>query len=407
MASWYSPSGLGPPMSRASLYIGKNHGDSTSTSSDSSEHSAVIRPTTRRPSRSSSSVLASSTTIAVMSSSIWRTKPHASRAAGGRSVMAGTLGRPPIVVLAAGRRVTSPLWASSSAIRDSRVGTCALPLVAVVAILGGIALATADGSGPTRGRASATSTTTTSSTTTSSTRPTTTTTTAPPLPPPRRLRRRRPPPCARAAATERVATTPDGPPPGCHPSYSGCVPITAGTHCTGQPGAGPTYAGAVPDRSRRVRLRPERRRHGLRSRRLDLNPRRESGGDQRVQQVSTDSRVDVSGQRAAWPGIGPSPSPGRRPGPGTRSRSSALLEADDGPGLGLAGAPQGPRPGGCRPEGCSSSFAVGDDHRRRLPSPGVDLLLQVVDVLTPLVLVHLDQHRMPRRSGQAVELVQR
>ena len=39
---------------------GKNHGDSTSTSSDSSEHSAVIRPSTRRPSSSSSSVSASS-----------------------------------------------------------------------------------------------------------------------------------------------------------------------------------------------------------------------------------------------------------------------------------------------------------------------------------------------------------
>ena len=79
MASWYSPSGLGPPISRASVFIGKNHGDSTSTSSDSSEHSAVIRPSTRSPSSSSSSVSASSDHRGHVVQHL-RTKPHASRA---------------------------------------------------------------------------------------------------------------------------------------------------------------------------------------------------------------------------------------------------------------------------------------------------------------------------------------
>ena len=50
--------------------------------------------------------------------------------------------------------------------------------------------------------------------------------------------------------------------------------------------------------------------------------------------------------------------------------------------------------------------AVGDDHGRRLRAV-LHLVLQVVDVVAPVVLVDGHQHRVAGRPGQAVELVER
>src|SRR5664280_2647919 len=82
MARWYSPSGLGPPTSRASVFMLKNHGTSGSVSRESSEHRAVIRPSTRSPSNNSRSDSDSDWIIVVMSSRICLTNSHASSALG-------------------------------------------------------------------------------------------------------------------------------------------------------------------------------------------------------------------------------------------------------------------------------------------------------------------------------------